>query len=303
MPTRWEVEKAVVKSNVDAPGRHIVLTLLVSSENDTAVIQPSRAPSLSRIAAATGLGRTTVAEHLGKLERAGWVVRYRPTVEQARVDKVCTSYALRVGLPEYLEKDRRVKPEPKAKRAGLVQETDQPNRAKGTAEASTPAGLARGASTPDALGLVRQPDGASTSAGHNKDPQELPSKNPIQPSAEREGETGSDADTLPLGEKFKTTKTETKGQKVNRLTRLYTDRVKLTGFMAAQNIVRLAVDTDDYSDDEIAAGMTKLADERRTVSSNSLRIAIEGDRPSGAGRKGTVADLPTDDSEYFTEIG
>jgi hypothetical protein len=79
---------------------------------------------------------------------------------------------------------------------------------------------------------------------------------------------------------------ETQGQRVNRLTRVYTDRIKLSKFEAVQGIVRKAVQAADdsgqplYSDAELVDALNRLADERRGVTVESLRVALEGFAPS-----------------------
>ncbi|CAM3456176.1 hypothetical protein STSO111631_19985 [Stackebrandtia soli] len=75
-------------------------------------------------------------------------------------------------------------------------------------------------------------------------------------------------------EPAKPEKPETAGQRINRLARVYTDRVKLSNFMAVQAIVRTAV-AADYSDEQITAGLMRLTDEpERPVTANTLRFAI-----------------------------
>jgi hypothetical protein len=76
-------------------------------------------------------------------------------------------------------------------------------------------------------------------------------------------------------------KPETEGQRVNRLTRIYTDLIKLTSFHAVSGVVKAAVRAQvdgvrQYSDTQIADALRELAEERRTVTQNSLRIAMEG---------------------------
>lgn len=71
-------------SSLPAPSRHIVLTLLLWSDNATATILRQHRKSLSEIAQATGLSRRAVTEHLDLLDQAGWVERNRPSLEEAR---------------------------------------------------------------------------------------------------------------------------------------------------------------------------------------------------------------------------
>jgi len=79
-----------------------------------------------------------------------------------------------------------------------------------------------------------------------------------------------------------TAKPETEGQRVNRLARTYTDRVKLSNFNAVAGVVRKAVRAtgDDnqplYTDQQIEAGLAELVETGWSVSANTLRTAIEG---------------------------
>lgn len=98
MPERREVERALKASSLPAPSRLIVFTLLTHSSKGTLVVPAEYAPSLSSLADETGLGRRTVADHLKLLEGDGWLVRSRPTVEKARVEKARTGYE--ITIPE-----------------------------------------------------------------------------------------------------------------------------------------------------------------------------------------------------------
>lgn len=62
----------------------VMLVLLAHADNDSATTQARYTPSLTALAAETGMGRNTVQERLRDLEGAGWIVRQRPPVEQSR---------------------------------------------------------------------------------------------------------------------------------------------------------------------------------------------------------------------------
>lgn len=76
---------------------------------------------------------------------------------------------------------------------------------------------------------------------------------------------------------------ETEGQRVNRLAKTYTDAVPLSAFQAVAGVVRKALGS--YSDDAIAAALSRLAADRRSVTANTLRIELEG-RPRTVGNFG-----------------
>lgn len=94
MSTRWEVERAVVTSELSPRARHIALTLLTLTDAKTGVVPPQFTPSLTRLVELTGYARSTVAKELNVLEAAGWVARKRPSVEAARSEKERTRYRL-----------------------------------------------------------------------------------------------------------------------------------------------------------------------------------------------------------------
>lgn len=102
MATRWEVEKAVLWSDLEPPARLIVLALLTKADNDTAAIAPDRTPSLSTLTVMTGLARSAVTEWLNALEDAGWVKRVRPP--SGKRDR--TTYALLVGAQTAVRRPR-----------------------------------------------------------------------------------------------------------------------------------------------------------------------------------------------------
>lgn len=73
LPTKWEVNRAVRGSDLPAPSRLIMLTLSDIAEAGTAEVPGRRTPSLDVLAKETGLGRSTVAEHLAGLRKDGWL--------------------------------------------------------------------------------------------------------------------------------------------------------------------------------------------------------------------------------------
>jgi predicted nucleic acid-binding protein len=68
----------------------------------------------------------------------------------------------------------------------------------------------------------------------------------------------------------------TEGQRVNALTRTYTDQVPLSNFPAIAGIVRKAVRTGRYSDEQIIDALTRMAEDNRPVTTDALRIELEG---------------------------
>lgn len=117
MATRWEVEKAVLWSDLEPPARLIVLTLLTKVDNETGAISTEHTPSLSTLVGMTGLARSAVTEWLNALEDAGWVKRIRPPVGK----RGRTTYVLLIGAQTVVRRTR----------ARLVRSADQSARRTG----------------------------------------------------------------------------------------------------------------------------------------------------------------------------
>ncbi len=288
--TRWEVEQAVLRSKLPPQSRLIVLMLLVKADNETAVIPPEFSPSLTTLEAATGLSRSMVAKYLSELESLGWVKRSQPA-RKTKYDR--TNYALAPGAD----------PEWKPPRPNRNRKADPANEAPdqaaeaGSGEASSsppqeplsspsqglvpPKDHSGDASSPSQGPPVVLPKdhcagGSSPSQGHASS-KELPAKNsskrPARKRAAPAAEDGSEG--------------ETENQRINRLARVYCDRVKLSNFNAVAGVVKKAVHAG-VTDERITHGLNKLADDGRAVTVDSLRYAIYGVPPSQfAQRRGT----------------
>lgn len=94
---RWQIAKAVRRSDLQPPARLVMWTLLDSADVHTGVIPASHSPSLSTLAKDTGLSRSSVTKHLNELEARGWVDRTPPPVREQVSMRARTQY--RVLLP------------------------------------------------------------------------------------------------------------------------------------------------------------------------------------------------------------
>jgi DNA-binding Lrp family transcriptional regulator len=97
-PGRLEFERAIRRSDLPPPSRHLALTIATWADMDTGIIPERYQPSLSTLAEATGLNRATVQRHLDRLETDGWIVRDRPDQKKARVEHARTHYSLALPL-------------------------------------------------------------------------------------------------------------------------------------------------------------------------------------------------------------
>jgi DNA-binding Lrp family transcriptional regulator len=243
---------------VDTSARHVLLVLAMHADNATGLAWPSK----STIAEYTGLSEKTVARCLARLEQSGlithvgmrgakqWLLRFdactaAPDVRAQQRDRK------RQGTAERMRRLRaRRSPEDHVTRH-LSVTCDAPS-------VRHDAHVTQQTSPCDALDVPRTT-------------KELPKNFELPKDAASDDAAGVLFDTPEPPPK-----SETAGQLANRLTRIYTDKVKLTAYLAVQGVVKLAIKSGEYSNRQIATGMAQLAEERRVVTANTLRIAIEG---------------------------
>ncbi len=96
MPGRLEYERAIRRSSLPPPSRHLALTIATWADVHTGIIPDRYQPSLGTLEEATGLSRAAVRKHLDGLEGGLWLVRDRPTKEDARRNHARTRYELRL---------------------------------------------------------------------------------------------------------------------------------------------------------------------------------------------------------------
>ncbi|MEU0343173.1 hypothetical protein ABZ092_30545 [Streptomyces bobili] len=94
MPGRFEYERAIRRSDLPPPSRHLALTIATWADMDSGVIPDRFQPSLGTLEAATGLVRATVRAHLDRLEDEKWLERHRPDQVKARTEHARTRYVL-----------------------------------------------------------------------------------------------------------------------------------------------------------------------------------------------------------------
>jgi DNA-binding transcriptional ArsR family regulator len=164
IPARFRVTLAVRRSKLSAPAKLVMLILADVADVGTAEVPSHRTPSLTVLAREAGLSRSTVAKHLSDLERAGWVVRARPSTAEALGSWERTRYQLQVPASEA------------SAHAELVREPAEASPVDGPPSAAP--GLP---SAGDGLALVREPDPPSAADGHRD--RSLTDKNQIDPSS------------------------------------------------------------------------------------------------------------------------
>lgn len=96
MATRFEIERAVLVSDLPAGCRHLCHVLCIRIDAQAGAILAAYQPSLNDLARDTGRDRRTIMRYLVVLERRGWVLRKRPAPELARRQHLKTQYTIRI---------------------------------------------------------------------------------------------------------------------------------------------------------------------------------------------------------------
>lgn len=152
MPDIWALMRAIRRSSLAAPEKHVLLTLSTLIDPTTGLIPERFQPSLTELTRATSLGRSTIARALKSVEESGWLKRTVPSKLASQRDKEKTSYLLIIPAAESDKEGSQA-----SATAGLVPQRDQPE------------GWSQSGTSPRAgLGLVPERDGASARAGHKE---------------------------------------------------------------------------------------------------------------------------------------
>lgn len=126
--SKWDVARALKAADLPAPAKLIMWDLLDSADAVTAEIPEQFTPSLTELTRTTGLGRSTVARELNRLEHGGWVTRSRPDPVKARTEFARTGY--RLAVPPSPTVGPGLEPSP-APGPDLVPERDEPRPTAG----------------------------------------------------------------------------------------------------------------------------------------------------------------------------
>lgn len=107
-PGRLEFERAIRRSDLPPPSRHLALTIATWADIDTGIIPEQYQPSMNTLLAATGMSKGSMLNHLGRLETEGWISCDRPSEHDARTRHIRNSYGLAIpgGLGQELTQPR-----------------------------------------------------------------------------------------------------------------------------------------------------------------------------------------------------
>lgn len=297
---KWRVNRAVRKSNLPPPARLIMFVLSDMADAKTGVIPEKKTPSLPELAEDTGHGESTVKAQLLELERLGWVIRTRPTAGQ-RARHVSTGYRIQVG--DAGEKREPPKRKPRARSKPSNDTTEGQEQALAEGQEMAPESESEGQELAD-----RGPGDSSPRArrwpSYLKDDDQYDLDDL---SATADAATRGDGDGL-FDPPSAPRRAETDKQRAYRLAAGYTTQVRLSNKDAVAGVVHKAVlstglDGEPYTDEQITTALQQLITERRSVTADSLRIALDGP-PVPRQRSGNHEGFknPTNSSAYDGEF-
>ncbi len=260
-----------MSSQIDPPGRHILLTLLSRTTASTAEIPSKHTPSFTELEALTGYSRSTLIEWMKALGESHWFTR--PVLDGD------TKPGMRLDVGDLSAA--------RPKRSRTSKTGDAAYRQAVRAEPATvpPGDMDRTAQRYSAVPPGGTDEGAHLLKDFPTESLTLTDPNPARAADAAAADGGFALDfgprvaAEPEQEKPKTKsepKEESAGQRNNRIAKLYTDKVKLVAFHGVRSVVDAAFKTGDYSEEQITAAVTNMADARLPISQTSLRIAIEG---------------------------
>ena len=296
---KWRVNRAVRQSTkLPAPARHLMLTLAERAKSDTGAIPPEHSPSTVELIKETGQKESTVKKHRAFLEAHGWLTVVRPT-GAAKALHAKSTYQLSIGIDcDGVDCAHGKKPSEGHQVTlgtnGRGSAGDPPRGSR-----HDPRNESEGHQTTDPR-VTKQPI-----RGSRHDP--LPITDQYQQNHQEHGAAAPGPDDT--GALFAAPpKRESEGQRINRLARTYTDRVKLSNFKAVAALVRTAAGETNpdgsprYSEKQIIAALDALADKRATVTGNTLRIELDGPVRFDAYAHRPYREDPDDDRPYAGDL-
>lgn len=129
LPDRFDVERAVEKSDLEPIARHIILLLCTKMMQGSTLIPAEFSPSLTKFAEGTGWDRRTIMRHLNDLEKAECLERHRPDPAKARREHVRTNYTVWLKAIKARARDKK----PQGLEAGSAQARDTASPGLGAA--------------------------------------------------------------------------------------------------------------------------------------------------------------------------
>jgi hypothetical protein len=322
LTTKWEILAAVWASRLPVNAKAYMARQVDLADAETAFVDQRFTRSKKEMAGDLNVSPSTVADIADRLERGGWLKRDRPSTEASMMRGEKTAYQLLIGddeLPPSRNKkgsgrttaDPVREPDQSGSRTPLVREPDRGSPGAGQGVVREPDTPSPGAGHPP----VRETAGGSPGAGHKSPSTHHYPSDPSRATADAAaaspalpGFEDTEQPPAPKTPKRKAAAKKaakaadpTENQRINTLTKVYTDQVKLTSFHAVRAVVVAAVKTGDYTDAQIEAALAHLVAENMSCSHNTLRIALEG-RSRAAPRGHQPYRDPEDQNVYLSGV-
>lgn len=243
MPGRLEYERAIRRSDLPPPSRHLALTIATWADMNTGIIPDRFQPSMRTLLAATGMSKGSMLDHLARLEAEGWLTCQRPSKRDAAALHLRNAYGLTV--PDGLEA---------GSGADLGQELTQPRSGADPDQGQEPT-----------QGKVRSRPSPRSGA----DPKS-PSQSRKSPKSQ-EVPAGSAEPKPPAAAK------PNRHQVADDLTAAFWERHKTRctqSFIAVRGVIRTAIG-NGIDRDDLARALDQVAREGRPVSGGTLQIALQ----------------------------
>lgn len=298
---------------MDPPGRLVVMMLLGRCNFGSLWVPGRHAPSFTEFQRITGLSRSTLFDWIKALTDAGWIRKFRKDDESRD--------GFEVGIGESVVAPPARKSRIKTADRGPAQQTEpttetdlayrsavqteQEDHRSGVSLSDTEPGVGGSAegneriaerhagvslSDTEQLALLIQDSPTESPTSTSKTSSSAKPRKPREPRAKKSDESDEES------------------KLINRLTKIYTDRVKLTDFWAVRAVVKIAVRENKYTIGELEAAIEGLAENRTVFSKGTLLVALEGFQGrrssghNGGGYQGRRSDgpyrNPKDQDEY-----
>ena len=177
MPSRYQYERAIRRSELPSLARLIALTLATWADSKSGRIAPGNQPSLSTLKESTGMSHASVLKQLGVLEKGGWVERHAPSRSEARSQKVSTKYRLRLPDGVAIDADASLS----SRSPGDLDESDMRHLSRSPGDLDKP-----GTRSPGDLDERDKQEGVRNALGHEVTTRVFPTS-PLPPPTPEEG--------------------------------------------------------------------------------------------------------------------
>lgn len=270
MVTRREVEIAVENATMDPPGRLIVMMLLGRCTFGSLWVPGRHAPSFTEFQRITGLSRSTIYDWAKALTEAGWIRKLRKDDESRDGFEVSIGNSV-VTLPARSSRIKKADREPIEPTEPTTDADPAYRSAIQEKEEDHQSSVSLSGTGLGGRRIAERYAGVSLSDTEQLSflIQDSPTESPT-----RTTKTSSAKPRKPRVKK--TDESDDESRLVNRLTKIYTDHVKLTDFWAVRSVVKIAIRENTYTVEQLETAIGALAKNRTVFSKGTLLVALEG---------------------------